>query len=135
MIKNLAKLKYWEIAALGLSLSVTASLLIMFATRALVGTWPQTNSAAWVAYLVVSAVASWTITGVAVEAILHKDRQYRYELLEEEILDTVSDFYSHFKDVGPRPEYHGSHVAGPMNLDELAEELGLAEKKKEADRA
>lgn len=133
MIRKLSKLKYWEIAALGLSVSVVANLLLMFAVRAINGTWPQTHEAGWVAYMVIASAVSWSAVGVAVEAILHKGRQGRYDLLEQCILDAVSDYYCQFKDIGPEPEYHGSHVAGPINLDHLAEELGLTAEKKEAD--
>lgn len=74
MIKNLAKLKYWEIVALGVSSSVVAVLLLAFVTRLLAGTWPQTNEAGYIAYMILAGGASWAISGVAVEAITQKRR-------------------------------------------------------------
>jgi hypothetical protein len=108
MIKKLAKLKYWEIAALGLSLAVVANLLVMFAVRFINGTWPQTNEAAHIAYIVLSAFLSWTIVGIFVEAINQKHR----EALVEDALDTISDLYASFK-MEPAPEHNGSHVDSP----------------------
>jgi protein-S-isoprenylcysteine O-methyltransferase Ste14 len=92
MINNLAKLKYWEIITLGLALSVTANLLLMFAVRFLNGTWPQTNEAAHVAYVIISSILAWVIVGIFVEAVAVKWRMLRNRRLVDEYLDMLAGF-------------------------------------------
>jgi len=86
MIRNLSRLKYWEIAALGVSLAVIVNLLVMFAVRFIVGTWPQANEAGHIAYIILSAFVSWTIVGFFVEAINHKHR----EALADKVMDEIA---------------------------------------------
>lgn len=92
MIKKLSKLKYWEIAALGISVTVTAILLVAFATRALVGTWPQTDEAAHIAYVIVSAAIAWISSGIFIEAIFLKHRNARAASALDNILDMIAGF-------------------------------------------
>jgi hypothetical protein len=110
MIKKLSKLRYWEIAAVGLSLAVIANLLVMFAVRFINGTWPQANEAAHIAYMILSAFVSWIIVGIAVEAINQKHR----EALVTEALDTITDLYATIKIEPGKGRYR---VAGEAEAD------------------
>ena len=125
MIKNLAKLKHWELAVLGLSLASVANVLVMFAVRFVNGTWPQTTEAAHIAYIIVSAFLSWTIVGIFTEAAFQKRRNAQVQ----QAMDNVMDLYAGYFIAGAgkhRAEEPYDQEAGPINLDELAEELGLA---------
>jgi hypothetical protein len=92
MINKLSKLKYWEIVTLGLALSVTANLLLMFAVRFINGTWPQTNEAAHIAYVILAAFFAWTIVGIFVEAFASKWRQARTQKVLDEYLDLLAGY-------------------------------------------
>lgn len=115
MIKNLAKLKYWEIVTLGLALPVAANILLMIAVRAINGTWPQTNEAGWIAYAVTSAVFAWAIVGVFAEAWFLKWREARHQKLVDQYLDGIANGT-------------GRHRV-QEDLDELAVAFGLAPEK------
>lgn len=93
MIKNLAKLKYWEIVALGVSSSVVAVLLLAFITRLLVGTWPQTNEAGYIAYMILGGGVSWAISGIAVEAITVKRRNAQVQQAMDNVMDLYAGYY------------------------------------------
>jgi hypothetical protein len=92
MIDKLTKLKYWEIAALGISVTVTAILLVAFATRWFVGTWPQTDEAAHIAYVIVSAAVAWVSSGIFVEAIFLKHRLARIAGALDNVMDRLAGF-------------------------------------------
>lgn len=92
MINNLAKLKHWELAVLGLSLAVVANVLVMFAVRFVNGTWPQTTEAAHIAYVIISAVLVWGIIGVFSEAILVKRRNALVQQGMDEVLNLYAGF-------------------------------------------
>jgi uncharacterized membrane protein (DUF485 family) len=93
MIKNLAKLKYWELAALGVSTSVVTVLLLAFATRLLAGTWPQTTEAGYIAYIIAAAFTSWIISGIFTEAAFQKRRNALVQQGMDEVMDLYAGYY------------------------------------------
>lgn len=92
MIKKLSKLRYWELAALGVSLIVVTNLLIMFAVRYLNGTWPQTTEAAHIAYVVISTAMAWVLSGIFVEAGFAKWREAKQATALDNLLDLIAGY-------------------------------------------
>lgn len=120
MINKLSKLKYWEIAVLGLALSAVVNVLIMILIRFLNGTWPQVTEAAHIAYLITAAASAWIITGIFVEAGLTKWRRAKVD----DYLDLIAAGVGRHR----ADEVYDQEKDNTINLDELAEELGLTPK-------
>lgn len=108
MIKDISKLKYWQIAVIGVAVSVTVMLLLAFAARVAVVNWPAARDGIHIAYLITAAAAAWIATGIYIEAAFLKHRRKQID----DVMDQIA--------------WHQ-----PIDLDDLAVELGLVEKKED----
>jgi hypothetical protein len=82
MIMKLSKLKYWELAALGVCSAATAIMLVAGGIGLLVNLFPQAYQAGQIAYLISAAALAWIITGIFIEAGFTR---YRSSHLDESL--------------------------------------------------
>lgn len=90
VIKNIARMEYWQIIVIGLCSSLTAVLLVAFAARVATVNWPEAAGGIHIAYTIVSAAAAWIMVGIFAEAGFYKKRRKEADAALDRIMDIIA---------------------------------------------